>query len=329
MIYAGIDEAGYGPLLGPLCVGSAAFALGEGAPLSAGAGDDDGADAAMPPCDLWKALEAGVCRKPTDRRRRIAVADSKKLKGSGKRPLQHLERGVLAFLPAVPADDGALFELLGCAPRATGATPWHASALPVPVDLDAGGVAIARNLLARAYARSATALDRLAVEMLDPPAFNALYRTLGNKSALNMSLVFDALRRIDLTRDGRRAFVAIDRQGGRASYAAELEAHVGEGRTVRTIAESETRSTYAVGDDLVVTFEVEAETRHLPVALASMAAKYAREVSMRRLNAFFTARRPGLAPTAGYVEDGRRFLAEVKPILASEGIPTGEFARTA
>ena len=36
---------------------------------------------------------------------------------------------------------------------------------------------------------------------------------------------------------------------------------------------------------------------------------------------------PGLAPTAGYVEDGRRFLAEVKPILLREAIPEAEFAR--
>jgi hypothetical protein len=321
VIYAGIDEAGYGPLLGPLCVGSSSFVVD--------ARPEEGAEPHEPPVDLWKALDAGVCRKPTDRRRRVAIADSKKLKGSGRRPLQHLERGVLAMLPEPTDDDAGLFERLGCAPRATRATPWHAEPLPLPVDLDAGGVAIARNLLARAFARSGTRFGRLAVEMLDPPAFNALHRTLGNKSALNMSLVFDALRRIDLTRDGAPAFVAIDRQGGRASYGAELEAHLGEGRPVRALVESETRSAYAVGDDLVVTFEVEAESRHLPVALASMAAKYAREVSMRRLNAFFAARREGLAPTAGYVEDGRRFVAEVKPVLADEGIPLEEFTRSA
>jgi hypothetical protein len=49
---------------------------------------------------------------------------------------------------------------------------------------------------------------------------------------------------------------------------------------------------------------------------------------MRRLNRFFTDRRPGLEPTAGYVEDGRRFLAEVKPILRDEAIPEGEFVRS-
>jgi hypothetical protein len=48
---------------------------------------------------------------------------------------------------------------------------------------------------------------------------------------------------------------------------------------------------------------------------------------MRRLNAFFTARMPSLAPTAGYVEDGRRYLAEVKPILAAEAIREQDFVR--
>ena len=82
MLYAGIDESGYGPLLGPLCVGSSAF-------RTAGP-----ADAAAPP-DLWKLLARGVCRSPRDPRRRVAIADSKRLKGSGKKPLVHLELSLI------------------------------------------------------------------------------------------------------------------------------------------------------------------------------------------------------------------------------------------
>jgi ribonuclease HII len=96
---------------------------------------------------------------------------------------------------------------------------------------------------------------------------------------------------------------------------------------VRTIVEDGERSTYEIGEGLVLSFEVGAEERHLPVALASMGAKFVRELSMRRLNAFFTARMPSLAPTAGYVEDGRRYLAEVKPILAAEAIREQDFVR--
>ena len=93
--------------------------------------------------------------------------------------------------------------------------------------------------------------------------------------------------------------------------------------------EDHERSAYCVGENLVISFEVEAEERHLPVALASMGAKYVRELSMRRLNAFFAQRMEGLHPTAGYVEDGRRYLAEVKPILHAESIPERDFVRMA
>jgi ribonuclease HIII len=169
------------------------------------------------------------------------------------------------------------------------------------------------------------------VSALDAPAFNALYGELRNKAQVNMSLVFEALRTVDLLRGDEPAFVAIDRQGGRADYTRELEAHVARGAVIRTVHQDDERSVYCVGNadgpGLIVAFEVGAEERHLPVALASMAAKYTRELSMRRLNAYFSERMPELLPTAGYVEDGRRYLAEVKPILVQEAIPEREFVR--
>jgi ribonuclease HII len=323
VIYAGIDESGYGPLLGPLCVGASAFRLPDGtAPLDADGAPDHAA------LDLWKRLELAICRKPKDPRRRIAVADSKKLKSAGKQPLVHLERGVLAFVPGGPhLDDRALFAALGVQTRVARATPWHAQARPIPVDQTPDGIAIARNLLARACADADVSVERLAVSALDPEDFNALHGSLRNKARVNMSLVFAALRALDDLRDGAAAFIAIDRQGGRASYGAELEAHVARGEKVRILHEDLERSTYEIGEGLLVSFEVAAEDRHLPVALASMAAKYVRELSMARLNAYFSAFLPEVAPTAGYVEDGRRYLAEVKPILAREGIPEGDFVR--
>lgn len=325
MIYAGIDEAGYGPLLGPLCVGTSAFRLRAAAPSTA----------PPAPSDLWKLLSTGVCRKPKDARRRVAVADSKKLKSAGKQPLVHLERGVLAFLGGeIPALDAALFARLGVSASGSRATPWHADALPLPVAISAGEAAIARNLVTAALARAEASLAELRVTALDPPAFNALYEALGNKASINLSLVYQSLRAIDLARGDDDAFIAVDRQGGRADYRDGLEQHLADGRPVRIVEETDERSTYAIGGGgagaggtLVVSFEVEAEERHLPVALASMAAKYTRELSMRRLNAFFAQRLSDLAPTAGYVEDGRRFLREVMPILLREAIPVGGFVR--
>jgi ribonuclease HII len=331
VIYAGIDESGYGPLLGPLCVGASAFRIPDELVASADASAITTTTAAPDPAsfDLWKLLDRGVCRKPKDTRRRIAIADSKKLKSHGKEPLIHLERGVLAFAPGGPhTDDGSLFQTLGVQARVGRGTPWHASSRPLPTAQTADSIAIARNLVARALDQHAITIERLSVATLDPEDFNALYERLRNKAHVNMSLVFGALRTIDALRDGARAFVAIDRQGGRSSYRAELEAHVAQGEPVRVLHEDDERSAYEIGEGLFVSFEVAAEERHLPVALASMAAKYVRELSMERLNAYFAAFLPDLAPTAGYVEDGRRYLAEVKPILAREQIPEGAFVRT-
>jgi ribonuclease HII len=313
VIYAGIDEAGYGPLLGPLCVGMSAFRLSHG-------------DAALPP-DLWSRWSTGVCRAPRDKRRRIAVADSKRLKSAGKTPLIHLERGVLSFVERAVASDAALFAELGVHAPCARATPWHARELALPESHTQAELAIARNVVRRALERAGDGLAAFGVTALDAPAFNELYRRIANKSLLNMSLVFEAARHVDLLRGDEPAYLAIDRQGGRASYAAELEEHVARGVRVRTIHEDDERSTYLLGEGLTVSFEVAAEERHLPVALASMGAKFVRERSMARLNAFFADRVPGLEPTAGYVEDGRRFLAEVKPVLLREAIPEADFAR--
>lgn len=322
MIYAGVDEAGYGPLLGPLCVGLGAFRVADAELDLRGGGAPD----------LWDLLARGVCRKPKDARRRVAVADSKKLKSGGKQPLIHLERGVLAFLGGdTPKDDGEYLARLGVSPRASRATPWHAHALPLPVAVTEGEVAIARNLVRGAMDDAGCAIEALGVSALDAPAFNALYGELRNKAQVNMSLVFDAVRRVYLMRGDSPAFIAVDRQGGRADYTRELEAHVARGAAITTLTADDERSVYRIDSDgsapLVIAFEVGAEERHLPVALASMAAKYTRELSMRRLNAYFSERLPGLEPTAGYVEDGRRYLAEVKPVLVRESIPERDFVR--
>jgi len=65
-----------------------------------------------------------------------------------------------------------------------------------------------------------------------------------------------------------------------------------------------------------IRFEVSADERNLPVALASMAAKLCRERSMIRFNNHWNKRAPGVKPTAGYGVDARRWIEEMKPILA-------------
>ena len=125
--------------------------------------------------------------------------------------------------------------------------------------------------------------------------------------------------------------IVIDRQGGRMFYRDWIIECLPNAQ-VQILGENERISRYQVQDDrgaLVLSFETGAETRHLPVALASMVAKYTRELAMIRLNRFFAERLPELKPTAGYVQDGRRFIKEVKPVVESLELDRHHLIRTA
>ena len=56
------------------------------------------------------------------------------------------------------------------------------------------------------------------------------------------------------------------------------------------------------------------------LALASMLAKYLREVFMRQFNRFWLGHVPGLKPTAGYPGDARRFYDQIRDAMAELGL---------
>ncbi len=89
----GIDEAGYGPTLGPLVVTATAF------------------DVADPDADLWETLADDVARTRRGAAGRLPVADSKVIYAGG-RGLADLERTVLAFLAATGRTPRTLRELI-------------------------------------------------------------------------------------------------------------------------------------------------------------------------------------------------------------------------
>ena len=74
---------------------------------------------------------------------------------------------------------------------------------------------------------------------------------------------------------------------------------------------------------MTVTFMPEAESAHLPVALASMIAKLIRELAMARFNRYWCDRARAAAslelkPTAGYRQDAARWLHDARDILTPE-----------
>jgi hypothetical protein len=324
LVYAGIDEAGYGPLLGPLCVGLSVFRV-----------DEWQADSAAP--DLWKLLSAGVCRKPGDRRRRIAVDDSKALKlpndSPNAHPLTHLERGVLSFLSLAgehgagcPEHDEGLFGLLGAAiPE----EPWYAHRpLPCPVTTTAEAVGISANMLRAAAERAGVGVLSLRCRVFGETVYNELVRAGGTKAAATEAALVDHLWSVWDTwghADGsgdQGVRVVCDRQGGREQYGEMLQRAFPGTRveeTHRTVQQSRYELT-GTGTDgrarhMHVLFLVESERHHLPVALASMVAKHVRESMMARFNRHWCARMPELKPTAGYRGDAWRWLEDASAVI--------------
>ncbi len=323
LVYAGIDEAGYGPMLGPLSVGATVFVLP----------DHDPADGAP---NLWRTLDAAVCRSRKDKKKRIAVADSKKLKGANDavraHPLAALERGVFAFLGQAapsPATCAELFETVaaGLTPQ-----PWYDHPTDLPVAHTIGELRIQVARLRRAMERERVKLHAVRARLIDAADFNTLLDRMGNKAAVNFHAAIGHIDRIWTEFPGAHPRVLVDRHGGRAHYREPLHLAFPEAH-ITIVAETERVSRYTLVDPargpLTVSFQTGAEDKHLPVALASMTAKYARELAMARLNRFFQGHVPELKPTAGYVQDARRYLDEINPVIETLPIDRARLIRNA
>ena len=296
MFLIGIDEAGYGPSLGPLCHGVAAFAV---------PGNDP-----KPP-DLYALLHPLVQRFPPDPPTALCVDDSKKVyTGLG---LEGLAMAVSSFGALnLPAEDLT----------ALTHDPWgHGLEMP--------SSAIQTRAVSEKLASNSVQLVLLAARALSARGFNARLAELGaekNKADLNWERAATCLRQAleacsAHSTPNEPFFISIDRQGGRKFYLGPLSEFF-NGAFVQTLEETSSCSAYALewnGHPLRIEFRTESESQNLPVALASMAAKLTRELCMERFNAYFLSRQPDLKPTAGYPQDAKRFLKDIKKLRQEPG----------
>ena len=111
--------------------------------------------------------------------------------------------------------------------------------------------------------------------------------------------------------------VFCDKHGGRNFYGPMLQSAFPDGWVVAE-RESADESRYrieAIGRDVRVTIRPRADSGSVSVALASMVAKYLREVAMRQFNRFWGQHVPGLPPTAGYPVDAKRYYAAIRDAM--------------
>ena len=293
MWVVGIDEAGYGPNLGPLVQAAVALHLP----------DDDPAG--------WETLKPQVRRSHEKADGRLLIDDSKKVHTRGG--LEALERGVFAgigltverideFLAAFLTADGI---------ADVAAEHWYDQTERVPVTdwerPECGGFG-----------------GRCATNLVQTPRFNRICDDSGSKGTVLAHGVVELLPTAlaATPTDGDPIRFVCDKHGGRNFYAAMIQAAFPDGWVVIE-KESAEESRYRVellDRPVTVTFRPRADRDSVAVALASMLCKYLREVCMRQFNRFWAKHVPGIQPTAGYPNDAKRFYDQIRGAMAKLGL---------
>lgn len=303
----GLDEAGYGPNLGPLVVGASAWRV-----------------SGAPPVDLYDLLSDGITCDPSEAPDKLLIADSKSVYKPGG-GLAGLERVVLPACESA-RDWRSLIKQLQADPfgahdRAPWRTGFNAS---LPIDADPNDIASSHDALRSCCESEGVAMPQLQARLVFPEEFNELVDQHGTKGAalshVTLGLLRGLLDQLDwLAGDqGPMIEVTLDKHGGRNRYGALVQHWLPE-MPLAILEESRPISRYRVGERLTLTFRSKGEAE-APVALASMTAKYLREVSMKGFNAYWSEQVHGLKPTAGYPVDAKRFKAEIAPKQATLGI---------
>ena len=308
----GTDEAGYGPNLGPLVIGATAWRVAAEPPEAEGV--------------LAAALEAAG-----------SVAggrlwgDSKELYRGGA-GLDLLERGVLVALALAtgsqPANWPALAAAVGLDHGDTPAEQATLGALGVPRPGSAAGTRGLAEAVRAGLASLGVAAVAVHCRLVAPGAFNCLLDQGLNKSDILSAATLDLAASLAAGATAAEPVVIwCDRHGGRRRYAPQVSRAFAT-PLVRPLEEAPRRSCYRIDDSRSIEFTVGGEAR-LPVAVASMTAKYFRELAMLAFNAHWGAVQPGLAPTAGYPVDAARWRREAAAAVERTGVAWGSVWRRA
>lgn len=315
-ILAGIDEAGFGPLLGPLVVSCSAFSVGT----------------ELLGVDLWQTFCRSVGKTRKHLGGRLLIADSKKAYNR-EEGVGHLERTVLAVLQCMKKEPANLTELLtslcpDCLPRLL-EYPWHQKMPQCGLTGGPADMKIAATVFAGDLEAQETKLVHLRSCCLDVAYYNALVSHVKNKAQVLFIAVTQLIQGLLDGFSEDVIHVQVDRQGGRAHYRENLLRSF-PGMDLRIVQEGPEASTYELrtgGRMLRLSFEVGADDRYLPVSLASMVSKYLRELLMECMNEYFLALDASLRPTAGYWKDGQRFVEDLQTHLPHAGIDRHKLIR--
>jgi ribonuclease HII len=307
----GIDEAGYGPNLGPLVQAAIGLYL---------PGDDPAG---------WETLRPVVRRCHEDDDGRLLIDDSKKV--YSRHGLEALERGVRTMPGPICHDAEEMVRKIvssECRDHIAREV-WFEPGERLPVTY-------APEEWFQDFIRFGERLAELSEEIkfcsteanvVPARQFNQIVDQTSSKGAVvalglvSLMKEVSACLRAGTTGDSPVTFLC-DKLGGKNYYAALVQQAFPDGWVVAE-KESAAESRYRVeGLDrpVSVVFRPRSDAESVAVALASMLAKYLREVCMRQFNRFWARHVPGIQPTAGYPGDARRFYAEIRDAMVKIGL---------
>lgn len=325
LVRVGLDEAGLGPTLGPLCVAGLATRL-----------DGDGDDDWGPSVDLHRVL-ASVVGPPGVRDGRLEVGDSKQIH-AGSRKFERIERTALATVGwvygHVPKNVAELLRLVAVdAFEHAGdrRAPWWET-----LERDVLPSANPRSVVEEAAAKLSAAAKKAgltplwyAADLLEAARVNRELadedsRGGGSKNTWATHAVLRLARHaVDRLHPDEAPKIAIwcDKAGGRQAYREPLlRAFVGF--EVESLAERREQSHYRMSmanRRIELGFAMGGDSLDPRISWGSILAKYLRELIVHAINRHFLSRVPNLRPTAGYPEDAARFIRDVEAALGPDG----------
>jgi hypothetical protein len=303
----GIDEAGYGPNLGPLVQASVAFRL--------------------PPEDEagWETFRLGIRRCRDEEDHRLLIDDSKAI--YSRHGFAALERAVLASLLFARTTVGEILRrgtLAGVAiDDVLAGEGWYEPGETAPLAATGEDISAAHAVIRDSMSERVRIGHSQAI-VVPAGRFNRVCDEYGSKAVVLskglVELIPAALSALES--DCEPVLFFCDKHGGRNYYAAMLQEAFPNGWIV-PVRETADESRYRVDlldRPITVVFRPRSDAESIAVALSSMLCKYLREVCMLQFNRYWAKHVPGIRPTAGYPGDAKRFFDEIRPAMLNLGL---------
>jgi ribonuclease HII len=303
VLVVGVDENGLGPRLGPLIATAVTL-------------------------DVREYERARLCRIAT----RVGIGDSKQTSAFGQ--MSEAEGLALAIVEQlhgrVPSDADELVSLIGLdgaealrapCPPASAAQCWS---IGVRLPAFGGEPQRGHKQLAR-LAKHGVRCVSARTTVTCAGVLNLQLRALGSRTSVDLALferlVLDARASVDSDLE-----IVLGMVGGIRDYPryfTRLCAH-----EVSLLERNRQGFSYQVAGVGRLTFEIDADARHVPVGLASMIGKYVRELCMERQNRFYAQHQADLPRFSGYHDPvTRRFVQQSRALRARLAISEDCFER--